>query len=419
MPQEFSHTKLEVVTLAGDGIGPEIIDSTCLALNEAVLKAYSGKRSIHWQAYPAGKTAQEKFGTPLPEESIQAIRSHRLALKGPLTTPVGKGYRSANVQIRQALDLYACLRPVHSISGLPSPLANQEKIDVVVFRENSEDLYAGIEFEAGTSQNQKFFNILASEFQDLYQKIPFSDHTGIGIKPISRRASQRIARTAIMWALQHERKKITLVHKGNIRKFTEGAFLDWVYAVAEQEFGGQCFTQRQYLENIKNFGLQAARDERTQKESNGFVLVNDVIADVAFEQAILQPQTFDVVVTTNLNGDYLSDAFSALAGGVGISPSGNINPESGIGVFEANHGSADDIAGQNKANPCSLMLSGAMLLDFCGWQSAADLIRVGVQKAIFQKEVTFDLVRLLPGAKVLGTREFTEKVITGMDAHEH
>lgn len=415
MNPAFSDKRLDVVTLAGDGIGPEIMSAACAVLDAAVKKAYEGKREITWLPYPAGVEAIKNYGAPLPDATLHAIRESRLALKGPLTTPVGGGIRSANVLLRQVLDLYVCQRPVRSISALPSPLASQALIDVVVFRENSEDLYAGVEFEAGSPENQRFMRLLESDFTEEYKKFPFAERVGIGIKPISCQASQRITRAAIRWALQHGRRKLTLVHKGNIMKYTEGAFLNWGYDVAEEEFESQCFTQRQFYRIQKERGIDVAFTERTKAVECGVLMVTDVIADVAFEQAILQPQTFDVVVTTNLNGDYLSDAFSALAGGVGISPSANINPESGLGVFEANHGSAEDIAGQDKANPCSLILSGAMLLEFCDWQSAADLVHQGVQGAIAQQEVTFDLARLLPKAKLVGTQRFAEKMIACMD----
>ena len=275
-------------------------------------------------------------------------------------------------------------------------------------------LYTGIEFAAGSAENERLLGILSSEFPSAFERLPFKQEVGIGIKPISRMASQRITRAAIQWALQNNRKKLTLVHKGNIMKYTEGAFLNWGYDVAEQEFVDKCFTQRHFLEVQKASGTAEAQAERARAEQAGMIMLNDVIADVAFEQAILQPQSFDVLVTTNLNGDYLSDAFAALAGGVGISPGANINPELGLGVFEANHGSAEAIAGQDKANPCSLILSGAMLLDFAGWPAAADLVRAGVQRAIADRKVTFDLARLIPDAQVVGTRQFTQQIITLM-----
>jgi isocitrate dehydrogenase len=322
--------------------------------------------------------------------------------------------QSLNVMLRQALDLYICLRPVHRLAGLPSPLAQAGDLDVVVFRENSEDLYTGIEFAAGSAENKRFLALLNQEFPQSYQKIPFKKDVGIGLKPISKEGSQRITRAAILWAIEHQRKKITLVHKGNIMKYTEGAFLQWAYDVAENEFGEDCFTRRHYKQTQKEQSSARAEDESAQAAEAGKIIVNDVIADVAFEQAILQPQSFDIVVTTNLNGDYLSDAFAALGGGVGISPGANLNPDLGLGVFEANHGSADELAGQNRANPCSLILSGAMLLDFIGWDEAASLVRHALESTIEKKFVTFDLARLIVDASVVGTREFSQHVVDGM-----
>jgi isocitrate dehydrogenase len=337
-----------------------------------------------------------------------------VALKGPLTTPVGGGMQSLNVLLRQALDLYVCLRPVHRMAGLPSPLAQAGPLDVVIFRENSEDLYTGIEFPAGTLDNQRLLDLMAQEFPQAYQQIPFKENVGIGLKPISKEGSQRFTRAAIRWAVEHKRKKITLVHKGNIMKYTEGAFLQWSYDVAEKEFADDCFSKRRFNQFQKEEGIARAEEEKKLAVEGGKIMVNDLIADVAFEQAILQPQSFDVVVTTNLNGDYLSDAFAALAGGVGISPGANLNPELGLGVFEANHGSADELAGKNCANPCSLILSGAMLLDFIQWEEAASLVRLALERTITKKLVTFDLARLIPDASVAGTREFGQHVIDSM-----
>jgi isocitrate dehydrogenase len=312
------------------------------------------------------------------------------------------------------LDLYVCQRPVKRIEGLPSPLTHPGNLDIVVFRENSEDLYAGVEFAAGSPGNQKILSFLAKEFPQEYKKIPIRDEVGLGIKPISRSGSQRFIRAVMKWISEHQRRKLTLVHKGNIMKYTEGAFLNWAYDVAEIEFKNECFTRRQYQKILKEQGLEKAEQVNAKATAENLIQVNDLIADVAFEQAILQPQSFDVIATTNLNGDYLSDAFAALAGGVGISPSANLNPESGIGVFEANHGSADDLTGMDCANPCSIILSGAMLLDFIHWTEAADLVRSGLQKTIVRKQITFDLARLLPDANVLGTHAFSQAIISAM-----
>ena len=409
-----NEVNIPITVIEGDGIGPEIMAAAVRVLDIAVLKAYAGKRSITWQNALAGKQAMEALGNPLPESTLEVIRKNKVALKGPLTTAVGGGLQSLNVILRQALDLYICLRPVHRLAGLPSPLAQAGDLDVVVFRENSEDLYTGIEFAAGSAENKRFLALLKQEFPQSYQKIPFKKDVGIGLKPISKEGSQRITRAAILWAIEHQRKKITLVHKGNIMKYTEGAFLQWAYDVAENEFGEDCFTRRHYKQTQKEQGSARAEDESAQAAEAGKIIVNDVIADVAFEQAILQPQSFDIVVTTNLNGDYLSDAFAALGGGVGISPSANLNPDLGLGVFEANHGSADELTGQNRANPCSLILSGAMLLDFIGWDQAASLVRQALESTIEKKFVTFDLARLIVDASVVGTREFSQRVIDGM-----
>jgi len=400
--------------IEGDGIGPEIMSAAMRVLDSAVAKAYGNQRSLAWRRVPAGRQAQEKYSSPLPEGTLEAIRRNRVALKGPLTTPVGGGIQSLNVILRQVLDLYVCLRPVYRMAGLPSPLTNVCALDVVIFRENSEDLYTGIEFPAGSPENQRLLAFLAQEFPQTLQKIPFKENVGIGLKPISRKGSQRFTRAAIYWAIEHKRKKITLVHKGNIMKYTEGAFLQWAYDVAENEFADVCFTRRQYNQIQKKEGTARAEVESAQAAESGMISINDIIADVAFEQVILQPQSFDVVVTTNLNGDYLSDAFAALAGGVGISPSANLNPEQGLGVFEANHGSADELTGQNRANPCSLILSGAMLLDFIHCDEAAVLVRRAVENTIEKKLVTFDLARLIPDASVVGTREFSQHVIDSM-----
>ncbi len=406
--------QIPVTVIEGDGIGPEIMATATRVLDSAVAKAYAGLRSLGWQKAPAGSQALAMGSDPLPESTLQSIRNNMVALKGPLTTPISGGMQSLNVLLRQALDLYVCLRPVHRMAGLPSPLSQAGPLDVVIFRENSEDLYTGIEFPAGTPDNQCLLDFLAQEFPHAYNQIPFMQNVGIGLKPISKEGSQRFTRAAIRWAVEHKRKKITLVHKGNIMKYTEGAFLQWSYDVAEKEFADVCSTQRQIKQIQKEEGIARAEEEKKLAVEGGKIMVNDLIADVAFEQAILQPQSFDVVVTTNLNGDYLSDAFAALAGGVGISPGANLNPELGLGVFEANHGSADELAGKNCANPCSLILSGAMLLDFIHWEEAASLVRLALESTITKKLVTFDLARLIPDASVVGTREFGQHVIDSM-----
>jgi isocitrate dehydrogenase len=409
-----STNRVPVSIIEGDGIGPEIMAATLQVLDAAVTKAYAGQRQLIWEKVPAGSQAVKSGNDPLPSATLESIRTNRIALKGPLTTPVARGFSSLNVQLRLELDLYACLRPVHSITGLPSPLSLPGELDVVIFRENSEDLYTSIEFPAGSSSNQKLLSILSKEFPDEYQRMTIREDVGIGLKHISKKGSQRFVRAAIRWALDHKRRKITLVHKGNIMKYTEGAFLNWAYDVAEAEFADACFTRRMFQEILKNEGSEKADQANSQAVAGGRLLIDDLIADVAFARVILQPHSFDVVVTTNLNGDYLSDAFAALVGGVGIAPGANLNPELGIGVFEANHGSADDLAGRDCANPSSLILSGAMLLDFIHWEEAADLVRNGLQNAIVSKRVTFDLARLIPGAVVLGTSAFGQAIVDGM-----
>lgn len=416
LPMENGAVRNEVPVsvIEGDGIGPEITEAALQVLDAAVAAAYGSRRRIAWQRVSAGSRAIQSGSEPLPPVTLQSIRNNKLALKGPLTTPVAGGFSSLNVLLRQQLDLYVCLRPVCRLQGLPSPLSQPGELDVVVFRENREDIYTGIEYPAGSLANNKLLSFLSKEFPQDYQKIPFTEEVGLGIKPISKIGSQRLVRAALRWALENGRRKLTLVHKGNIMKYTEGAFLNWAYDLAESEFSGQCFTHRQQQAILNQQGPEQAHRAAAQASASGLLQVNDLIADVAFEHAILQPASFDVIATTNLNGDFLSDAFAALAGGVGISPGANLNPELGIGVFEANHGSADDLAGRDCANPCSLILSAAMLLDFIRWPEAAGLVRKALQKTIVNKQVTFDLARLIPDAQVLGTRAFTQAVILSM-----
>lgn len=414
MENETLINQIPVSVIEGDGIGPEISAAALKVMEAAIARAYDGQRRLVWQRVPAGSQAIQSGSGPLPEATLQSIRENKIALKGPLTTPVAGGFSSLNVQLRQQLDLYVCLRPVRRLGGLPSPLKQEGGLDVVIFRENSEDIYTGIEHPAGSPANLKLLSFLSKELPQDFEKMPFTDEVGLGIKPISKAGSQRLVRAALQWALENGRHKLTLVHKGNIMKYTEGAFLNWAYDLAESEFAEKCFTRRQYQAIMKEQGRQRADEAAADASAKGLLQVNDLIADVAFEQSILQPQSFDVVATTNLNGDYLSDAFAALAGGVGISPGANLNPELGIGVFEANHGSADDLAGHDCANPCSLILSGALLLDFIHWPEAAERVRNALQNAILNKQVTFDLARLIPDANVLGTRAFSQAVIAGM-----
>ncbi len=371
----------------------------------AMLKAWSGVE------VPAGKSAFEATGEWLPAETLKALKEHKVSLKGPLTTPVGGGIRSLNVLLRQELDLYVCLRQARWFEGLPSPHRNPQGIDITIFRENTEDIYIGLEYQAGSPENRRWLDGFKQYQPDDYAKIPNPEEVGIGIKPVSKLGSQRLVKAALQWALENNKHRLTLVHKGNIMKFTEGAFRTWGYELSESDFQDQTFTKRQYQEIAKAQGEAAAQTAKSQAKSDGKLWVDDVIADVVFEQLITTPQQFEVLATTNLNGDYISDAAAALVGGVGISPGANINFETGTAVFEANHGSAEDLAGKNLANPSSLILSGEMMLRYLGWHEAADLVRKGIEAAIRTRNVTFDLAKQIEGAQALGTREFAQVVM--------
>jgi len=400
--------------IPGDGIGPEIMDAAKRVTDAAVYHAYGSSKQIKWKAFQAGQAAFDTVGTWLPASTIKAIRQFQVGIKGPLTTPVGGGIRSLNVSLRQMLDLYVCLRPIRWFKGLPSPHRTPQGIDIVIFRENTEDLYTGIEYQAGTPQHSQWMKAYRVALPEDYKKLPFPQNCGIGIKPISKPNSQRLVRAAIEWAIDNDRKRVTLVHKGNIMKYTEGAFRSWGYEEAENSFTSQVFTYRQYQSLLKKVGREEAELQKETALKKGNIWVDDAIADVVFEQLITKPQNFDVIATTNLNGDYLSDAAAALAGGVGISPGANINYTNGTALFEANHGSAQNIAGFNKANPSSLILSAEMMLRYIEWPEAADLIHKGVTKSIRQKKVTFDLTAQIKEATVLGTREFADTIISTM-----
>ena len=400
--------------ISGDGVGTEIMAAARRVMDAAVSRSFSGQKQIVWQEKFAGKKALEETGDPLPNETLQALREYKVGLKGPLTTPVGGGFRSLNVQLRQALDLYVCLRHARWFEGLPSPHIDPQGIDITIFRENTEDIYTGIEYQAGTDANRKWMNAFKHSLPDDYDRLPNPEECGIGIKPVSKAGSQRLVRAAILWSLANKKRRVTLAHKGNIMKYTEGAFRNWGYDLAESDFSGQVFTQRQFKELQKKDGVETAGSRKKAALDSGNLWLDDVIADVVFEQLITYPQQFDVIATTNLNGDYLSDAAAALSGGVGISPGANINFDTGIGVFEANHGSADDIAGKNLANPSSLILSGEMMLRFIGWEEAADLLRHAVEVTILSKRVTRDLARQVEGAETLGTQEFADAIISNI-----
>jgi len=407
-------SSITIPVIPGDGIGPEIMAVTRDIVQSAVRKAYKEEKTITWLECLAGKQAFEKTGQWLPAETLQILKSHNVSIKGPLTTPVGGGIRSLNVVMRQELDLYVCQRPVRWYEGLPSPLRDPAGLDVVTFRENTEDIYTGIEFATGSPQQKAWLQSFRAAMPGDFAKIAHPEQCGIGIKPISRPNSQRLVRAAIRWALENKRKRLSIVHKGNIMKYTEGAFRTWGYEVADIEFTEETFSQQRCQAILKADGAAAAQAVKAQAEADGKLWVDDLIADVTFEQLITRPQNFDVIATTNLNGDYISDAIAALAGGVGISPGANINYESGVAVFEANHGSADGLAGQNKANPSSLILSAEMMLRFLNWNEAAELIRRALAETIRAKQVTFDLAAQIPGAQTLGTREFAAAIIHNM-----
>jgi isocitrate dehydrogenase len=400
--------------IEGDGIGADIWRASQRIMDAAVEKAYSGKRKIAWMEVFAGEKSYKQFNTWLPDETIQAFREFCVGIKGPLTTPIGGGIRSLNVTLRKELDLYACVRPVRWFAGLPSPVKHPEWVDMITFRENTEDVYAGIEFECGTQDNQDFLKFLEERFPKEFAKIRFPGTSGIGIKPISREGTERLVRAALRYALENKRKSVTLVHKGNIQKFTEGAFRNWGYDLAEREFSDRVYTWRQWDRTKSEKGQEAADAEQKAALGSGKLLVKDMIADIIFEKTISKATEYDVIATMNLNGDYLSDALSAQVGGVGIAPGGNINYVTGTAVFEATHGTAPIHANLDKANPCSLLLSGEMMLRYMGWKEAADLVIKGVEAAIAHKKVTYDLHRLMEGATLLKTSQFADEVISRM-----
>jgi len=400
--------------IEGDGIGVDVWPAARRVLDAAVQQAYRGARQIAWMEVFAGLKASQRFDAWLPDETLQALAEFKVSIKGPLTTPVGGGMRSLNVALRRQLDLYVCLRPVRWFEGVPAPVKRPQDVDMVIFRENTEDLYAGIEFELGTPENARFKSLLREHFPEDYARLRFPDSSGIGVKPVSREGSQRLVRAAIRWAIDNDRRSVTLVHKGNIMKYTEGAFRNWGYDLAESEFDERVYTQREWERTRTEKGEAAANAERQAALENGCMPVKDIIADAMFEAAITRPAEFDVLATTNLNGDYLSDALAAQVGGIGIAPGANINYETGVAVFEATHGTAPTIAGQDRANPCSLILSGEMLLRYLGWGEAADLVMRGIQGAMAARQLTFDLYGLVNGAELLGTSAFGGAVIRQM-----
>lgn len=388
-----------ITYIEGDGVGPDITNAAMHIWNSAVEKAYGGKRKIGWMEVFAGEKATKVYGEGiwLPEETVEAISEHRISIKGPLTTPVGKGIRSLNVALRQQLDLYVCLRPVRHFRGVPSPVKEPGKTDMVVFRENTEDIYAGIEWASGTPEAKKVIDFLQKEMG--VSKIRFPETSAIGIKPVSKEGSERLIRAAIRYAIANGRKSVTLVHKGNIMKFTEGGFKDWGYELARREFANEtiCYA-----------------DCPDGKVPEGKILVKDCICDAFLQQILTRPAEYDVIATMNLNGDYVSDALAACVGGIGIAPGANINYLTGMAVFEATHGTAPKYAGMDKVNPSSLALSGEMLLRHIGWTEAADLVVKGIENAIAEKQVTYDFARLMEGATLLSCSEFAKAAVARM-----
>ena len=401
--------------IEGDGTGRDIWRASVKVFDAAVEKAYGGQKKIHWMEVYAGQKAYDNFGSWLPDESVEAFKEFLVGIKGPLTTPIGGGIRSLNVALRKLLDLYVCLRPVQYFAGTPSPVNRPEDVDMVIFRENTEDIYAGIEFENGTPENDKFKALLQEQFPDEYKKIRFPDTAGLGIKPVSVEGTKRLVKAAIQYALDNNRRSVTLVHKGNIMKFTEGAFRNWGYEVAEEIFGDKVYTWAQWDRTVAEKGEEAANAEQKAALDGGALLIKDVIADIVFQQTITRAREFDVLATMNLNGDYLSDALAAQVGGIGIAPGGNINYDTGHAIFEATHGTAPKYADKDQVNPGSVILSGEMMFRYMGWTEAADLIVKGMNDAIAAKTVTYDFHRLMDGATKLKCSEFGDAVIQHMD----
>jgi isocitrate dehydrogenase len=401
--------------IEGDGTGRDIWRASVRVLDAAVEGAYAGQRKFFWMEVYAGEKAYDKFGSWLPDETIQAFQEFLVGIKGPLTTPIGGGIRSLNVALRKALDLYVCQRPVQYFTGVPSPVKKPEDVNIVVFRENTEDIYTGIEYELGTPENERFMQLLKEQFPKDYAKIRFPATSGIGIKPVSKEGTQRLVRAAIQWALENRRRNVTLVHKGNIMKYTEGAFRNWGYELAEREFGDQVYTWAQWEHTKDQHGEEVANAEQSAALKAGRLLIKDVIADIVFQQTITRAREFDVLATMNLNGDYLSDALAAQVGGIGIAPGGNINYVTGHAVFEATHGTAPKYADKDVVNPGSVILSGEMMLRYMGWHEAADRILKGMEGAITAKTVTYDFHRLMEGAVLLKTSEFGDAIIRHMD----
>ncbi|KYC63693.1 NADP-dependent isocitrate dehydrogenase [Heyndrickxia coagulans] len=398
--------------IEGDGTGPDIWAAAQRVLDAAVEKAYKGEKKIVWKEVYAGEKAFNKTGEWLPQETLDTIREYFIAIKGPLTTPVGGGIRSLNVALRQELDLFVCLRPVRYFDGVPSPVKRPQDTDMVIFRENTEDIYAGIEYKEGSPEVKKVISFLHNEMG--VKKIRFPETSGIGIKPVSKEGTERLVRAAINYAIKEGRKSVTLVHKGNIMKFTEGAFKNWGYELAEREFGDKVFTWSEYDRIKEEKGADAANQAQKEAEANGKIIIKDAIADIFLQQILTRPREFDVVATMNLNGDYISDALAAQVGGIGIAPGANINYETGHAIFEATHGTAPKYAGLDKVNPSSVILSGVLMLEHLGWNEAAKLITGSMEKTIASKVVTYDFARLMDGAREVKCSEFGDELIKNM-----
>lgn len=399
--------------IEGDGTGPDIWAAASRVLDASVEKAYKGERKLVWKEVLAGEKAFNQTGEWLPSETLDVINEYLIAIKGPLTTPIGGGIRSLNVALRQELDLFVCLRPVRWFEGVPSPVKRPQDTDMVIFRENTEDIYAGIEYAKGSNEVKKLISFLQDEMG--VNKIRFPETSGIGIKPVSEEGTSRLVRAAIEYAIKEGRKSLTLVHKGNIMKFTEGAFKNWGYELAEREYGEKVFTWAQYDRIKDEQGVEAANKAQADAEAAGKIIVKDAIADIFLQQILTRPKEFDVVATMNLNGDYISDALAAQVGGIGIAPGANINYETGHAIFEATHGTAPKYAGLDKVNPSSVILSGVLMLEHLGWNEAANMIVKSMEKSIASKVVTYDFARLMDGATEVKCSEFADELIKNME----
>ena len=402
--------KISIPFIEGDGVGAEITPVSQKIINEAIKKAYNGKKSIEWIEVFAGDKAIKEFGKHLPEETIKTFAEYLIGIKGPLTTPIGEGIRSLNVALRQTLDLYVCLRPIRWFKGIVSPIKEPNKVNMIVFRENTEDIYAGIEWKNGTKEAKKFYDFLKNDMG--VNKVRFPDTSSFGVKPVSEEGSKRLISSAIKYAIKFNLPSVTIVHKGNIMKFTEGAFRKYGYEIARSDFSDKTFTMEEFNEIKKEFGETKAKDKLKESKENGKIIINDNIADAFLQNTLLKPENYSIIATLNLNGDYISDQLAAMVGGIGIAPGGNINYETGHSIFEATHGTAPDIAGKNKANPCSLILSSVMALEYLNLNEAANLIINALEKSFEEGYATEDLALFMENGKPLGTKEFGDKILS-------